>query len=194
MRHQCRFQILWSIRVGQGYVFCNDCLYIIECCLMYLIPMPKDLPGLQGSGAFGMTTLSYQWGEWGKHVSALHPKISVVLDHSKKSTKVFDSSWRCKCEDCLYLFLLWFYTICCEYISQVLGVQNLDFQAFTFRPASCSLVSTSLSFTRWSSRLAHVMNNKSSKYVFTNLRATISTNIFHWKISGDITKPIDSLW
>ena len=60
------FKFFGVIRVGQNYIFCNDCLYIIICFLMYHIPMPRDLPGLQGFSDFGMTTLSYQWGEWGK--------------------------------------------------------------------------------------------------------------------------------
>ena len=146
---------------------------------MHNIPMPRDLLSLQGFGDFGMTTLSYHRGEWGKHVTALCPKISVVFNHAKDPTEVFDSSWQCKCKDCLYLF-------CCGLIPSVVSTysrysvslaQNLDFWAFTFRPTSRSLVSPSLSFSRWSSRLAHVIHNKSCNYVFTNSRATISSDI-----------------
>ena len=39
---------------------------------------------------FGMTTLSYQRGEWGKHATSSCPKILIVLDHAQKATEVFD--------------------------------------------------------------------------------------------------------
>ena len=88
-------EFLGVIRVYQSHISCNDGLYIIECFLMYLIPMPSNFLSLQEFGDFGMTPLSYQWGEWDKHVTALHTKISVVLDHAKEPTEVFDSSWWC---------------------------------------------------------------------------------------------------
>ena len=56
--------------------------------------MPGDLSGLQGFVDFGMTTLSYQQGEWDMYATALYPKIFVVLDRSQKSTEIFDSNWQ----------------------------------------------------------------------------------------------------
>jgi hypothetical protein len=48
------------VRVGHSHISHDDGIYFIECFLMYLITMPRDLLGLQGFGDFGMTTLCYQ--------------------------------------------------------------------------------------------------------------------------------------
>jgi hypothetical protein len=60
---------------------------------MYIIPVPQMFLCLFGVGDLGMTTLSYQYGEWGKHFAASCPKISIVFDHAQKLTEVFDLFW-----------------------------------------------------------------------------------------------------
>ena len=44
--------------------------------------------------------------------------------------------------------------------------QNFDFAELIFNPASRNLISTSLSFSRWSKNVLLDRTNKSSKYVF----------------------------
>ena len=84
--------------------------------MLFDVPCPnaKGPLSLQGLGNFGMTTLPYQRGEWGKHVTAVHPKIFVVFDHAKEPTEVLDCSGQGECEVCLYLF-------CCGFILSVVS-------------------------------------------------------------------------
>ena len=109
--HLTFLQIIW---VSQSYIFCNCSLHIVKSCLMYLIPVPSMLLGLIGSGDFGMATLSYPRGEWGKHFTTSCPKISIVLDHAQEPMEVFDLFWWCYCGDCLHFVWLWLYCSPCE--------------------------------------------------------------------------------
>jgi hypothetical protein len=72
------------------------------------------LLGLLGSGDFGLAALSYQRGEWGKHFTTSHSKISVGLDHAQEPTEVFDLFWQCNGEYHLYFVWLWLYASPCE--------------------------------------------------------------------------------
>lgn len=57
-------------------------------------------------------------------------------------------------------------------------VQNMNSRESIFKCASHNLVLSSLGLSRWSSKLAFMMGRTSSKYFFTNSRATINTDIF----------------
>ncbi len=162
---------------------------------MYLIPIPMSFLSTFGFGNFGMTTLSFVWGEWGKHFTTSFPKISIVLDHAQETTKVFD------CFGCVIA------SIACTFLGcglmpvlvmiypsfSVSSAQNFDLGALTFKQASHKLVKTSLKWLRWPSRLALVMHKISSKYVLMNSKAAISSDIFAWEMSGEFAIPIGNL-
>jgi hypothetical protein len=71
--------------------------------------------------------------------------------------------------------------------------QNFDFAALTFSTVSRSCLSTSYSFSRWSSRLNIEMQRRLSRYALTNSKDSISSSIFPWKMSGEPAIPIGSL-
>ena len=81
------FGIVW---VGQDYFSSDGTLYKIESSLMDLILMPWQLLGPFGSGDFGLTALSNQLGERGKHFAFSCPKVTVVLHHAYKMSEFFD--------------------------------------------------------------------------------------------------------
>ena len=56
--------------------------------------------------------------------------------------------------------------------------QNFNFGALNFKPTSHNLVRTTFKCYRWSSRLALVIQSRSSRYVFSNSRAAIRSDIF----------------
>ena len=78
MHFKC-FVVVW---VGQHYIFGYGSVDCFKSFLIDLFPMPCYLFCPLGFCGFGLPTLSHQVGEWGKHITALSPQVSVVLYHS----------------------------------------------------------------------------------------------------------------
>ena len=74
----------WKVRIGQNYFFSNSSFYMIECFLMELVPVPGYLFSSFCFWDFGLTTLSNQWGERGKHIALTCPEVVVILYHAKE--------------------------------------------------------------------------------------------------------------
>ncbi len=104
------FRKVW---ISQHKLFCNCCFCIIESFLMNRISMPGYLFGSFCFDDFGLTALSNQRGERGKHIAASCPKIFVILNHPQKTAESLYNFRHCYSEDFLHFFNLRLNAILC---------------------------------------------------------------------------------
>ncbi len=70
---------------------------------MNLIPMPGHLLGPFDSCVFGLSALSNQWGERGRHFAPSCPEVKVILHHASEMSELFDNCGRLNHEYCLHI-------------------------------------------------------------------------------------------
>jgi hypothetical protein len=56
------FKILHVVRIDYDNIFCGGCLYVVECMLVDLVPMPWHLFGFVCLCDFGVSALPKQIG------------------------------------------------------------------------------------------------------------------------------------
>jgi hypothetical protein len=108
-----KFKLFWVVRKGKGHIFA-------------MAPFKSSnafwctLSQCQGTFLVFFALLTLIWPHSptrevsGSSNYCAFPMISVVPDHPKKSTEVFNSRWPWWWKNCRCLFWVWFQTTCCS--------------------------------------------------------------------------------